>query len=85
MAYSDNFKSLLEKDILKKESTTIKAKVDRSNSTGKLKVHIREYVETKAYTGYTKKGISFDIETLEELDNFKTEINNFLDEVKEHV
>lgn len=86
MAYStDDFDTLLEKDVVINEVSTIKLKLDRNKRNKNLKMHLREYKTSLEYTGFTKNGLTVPIENKEQLSNLKNTLDSFIAEVAKNL
>lgn len=80
--YVNNFETIVFHELEINEGTTIKMKLDRHKTKGSLKLHIREFITTPEYTGYTKNGVSISVANGADVEKLQESINTFLNDVK---
>jgi len=85
MAYTNNFETLVEKEVVIDIETTVKMKLDKNKKNDNLKLHIREYATSPDYTGYTKNGISIPVESIDQLDSLQRTFNEFIESIGKHL
>lgn len=77
--YTQNFETLVQGEVVVNEASTLKLKLDKNKSNDKLKLHIREYVTTPEYTGFSgKNGLSITVEDPEQIATLQKEFATFL-------
>jgi hypothetical protein len=84
--YLQNFETLVEQEIKVNDLAIIKMKLDRNKTSKALKIHIREFVTTPEYTGFSaKNGFSIAIEDASQVAELNKTISSFLTRVENNI
>lgn len=80
---SDEYKDLIPPvEIPLDETGKIVISVKRGGEFGLPKVDIRLYVDNSVYTGFTKKGINFNLDKLPDLNSMLFEVSEMCEKLK---
>jgi hypothetical protein len=83
MAYGKaTYKNLVEVDHVINETTVIRMKLDENTNNGSLNMHFREFKTGGTYIGPTQNGLSYKIESSEQLSAFKDQFEDFVEKVR---
>lgn len=83
MGWEDNFSPLIELKHPIDEKKEWKLVFEEHKNKGTLHVNIRAFQITGSYTGPTKNGINFQVNSKEELEDFQKALNDFFEKTKE--
>lgn len=82
MAYQDNNNVIFKKDLQINETNILTFSMEENKNSGLMKANVREFKHTEAYDGPTKNGIILNLHTVEDVDKFQKQFNEFFDEIK---
>jgi hypothetical protein len=74
--YPDEYKEEFPPDeVILSDSNKLVLTIRRGGEFGLPEVDIRHFIKTEVYTGFTKRGIHFDLEKLQELIDVATKVH----------
>lgn len=85
MAWEDNFNKLIESSLKVDDSKTLKFVLEEHKTKGTMNINIREFKETETYSGATKNGLMIKVESLEQINDYQKQFNDFFESIKEMI
>ncbi|MDF2533903.1 MAG: hypothetical protein K0R18_60 [Bacillales bacterium] len=83
MAWEDNYSKLVEIMHPINDNKEWRLVLEEHKTKGTLHVNIRAFQTEGAYTGPTKNGMNFAVNSIEELEQFQVALNQFFAKAKE--
>lgn len=83
MAWEDNFNTLFENKLPVAENKEWRFALEEHKNKGTMNMNIREFKTSATYSGPTKNGCIISVESLEQIEKYQKEFNDFFEKVKE--
>jgi hypothetical protein len=80
-----HYKQLVEEGHEVNETTELRMKLDENTSNGNMYLGLREYKTSGGYTGYTKSGLSFRVESVEDVDKLEKVFSDFISKCRKEI